>query len=124
MYMYLYIAVLRKFLRERVMLFIVSRSLLCVASSDQLVLICYVFLLLRGTLSFLRLQRALTVYVYSLVWGSVELMFLCIIKYIMLSFWSPYVSFRPYFPYLYVYFDYYRRFLFLSFVLHFSAFVV
>jgi hypothetical protein len=62
-------------------------------------------------------------YVY-LVWGSAELMFLCITDYIMLRFWSPYVSFHPCSPYFYVDYDYCRRFLFLLLVLPMSAFVI
>lgn len=46
MFMYLYIAALRKFLHECVMLCIAWHCLLCVASLDQLVLVCYVFMLL------------------------------------------------------------------------------
>jgi hypothetical protein len=85
--MYLYIAVLRKFLREYVMLCVAWRCLLYVVSLDQLVLVCYVFMLLLWYCdTCLCLQWALTVYVYPVVWGSVELMFFCIIDYIILSF--------------------------------------
>jgi hypothetical protein len=65
----------------------------------------------RGTLSCLCLQYMLTRYVYSLAWGSVRLMFLCIIDHIRLSFfWSPYVPFH-HSLYLYVDSDCCRRFL-------------
>jgi hypothetical protein len=76
------------FLCECVMLCIASR-LLCVTPLDRFTLVYYIFMLLPWYLSCLCLQRALTVYVYSLVWGSVELMFHCIIDYIMLGFGLP-----------------------------------
>lgn len=66
----------------------------------------------RGTVSCLCLQRAPTVYVYSFVWGSVELMYFCIIESIYLVFWSPNVSVHSCSPYLYVDSDCYHGFLF------------
>jgi hypothetical protein len=87
------------FLYECVMLCIASCRLLCVVLLEWLVLACYVFLLLLWYfILFMCITGANCV--YYLVWGSIELMFLCIIDYIMLNFWSPYVSFHPYSPYL------------------------
>jgi hypothetical protein len=91
------------------MLCIVSRGSLCVALLDRFFFVCYVFMLLPRYF----ILDADYVYIYSPVWGSVGLMFLCII----LGFWFSYVSLRPCFPYLYVDSDYCRRYLLSLFVL-------
>jgi hypothetical protein len=64
------------------MLCIVSHRLLCVASLDRLFLACYVFLLLPPYFILFMFKTGADMYVYSLVWGSIELAILCIIDYL------------------------------------------